>query len=59
MGVLNNLASFSIQIFTNILHFQEDSSTKSVDNTKTAANGNDATLIDYNKVRKISYNLII
>ena len=52
MGVLNNLASFSIQMFTNILHFQEDSSTKSADNAETVANGNDATFIDYNKVRK-------
>ena len=51
MSILNDIASISHQIIANSLHSEENNSVKSVNKTETVAHGNNANLIDSNKVR--------
>ena len=57
MSILNGIASYSLQIFTNSLHSEENKPIKSVDRRETVY-VNNAAGIDSNKVRTISRDTI-
>ena len=57
MSILNDIASYYLQIFTNSLHSEENKSIKSVDRRETV-HVNNAAGIDSNKVRTISRHTI-